>query len=375
MHRGGSEIDTSNGVLHQAALAGHELVVEKIINSLEPPKRELAILSPLGDASNNTVLHCAVTSGNLKLVQILLGHTTDKLTAVQKKNAQGQTVLHAAVKADHSEIVKLILNSIPENECVALINIGDNERRRCMQLNAYVTSAGMLRVLFQSHPEELLLVHALKAVTMYSAPKDSQYQPSVIDLLEMLINCRPEGERLAFITKNIPTRDPGWSVLVGAAARNGCEVLQFLLRYIPENQREEIILQKRLLPLAESVQTMSFLMGCVDQNKWLKAFLISFSDLDTSVETGFHCVASKRNQVPGLVAFLFSELARVDEEVKTILIHTHYDGTNIDVIVQQLRELVDKRAMKQNENRNPSSGSHDDPPAPECEYSPMRLAR
>lgn len=89
-------------------------------------------ISTMEDQEGNSDLHNACCKSNLDLVQGLLHSVTDprgKIKLLAKKNSSGKNCFHMAVKYAGPEIIQLLLDYLPTEDILELLNKKDNECR------------------------------------------------------------------------------------------------------------------------------------------------------------------------------------------------------------------------------------------------------
>merc|ERR1712034_207822 len=124
-----TESEYKHTILHHATKAGHEKIVELLLNAFEE-KEKLIQYVMKKDGYKNTALHFSAESGNKKIVKLLLdafGEENNKeklFEYLMQEDKYKNTALHCASEYENEEILILLLDAFGDKE---------NERERLFE--------------------------------------------------------------------------------------------------------------------------------------------------------------------------------------------------------------------------------------------------
>ncbi|KAK4414210.1 hypothetical protein Salat_2834000 [Sesamum alatum] len=117
--------------LHLASASGHSAIVEFL---LEFAKQRFAVeeLCMKKDRDGRTALHCAVVSGKIEVIDVLLVHCPETATEVTFHGRE--SVLHLAVKHHQHEALEYLIDQKLGSLVESLLNLGDREGNTILHL-------------------------------------------------------------------------------------------------------------------------------------------------------------------------------------------------------------------------------------------------
>ncbi|KAL0387771.1 UNVERIFIED_CONTAM: hypothetical protein Sradi_2658900 [Sesamum radiatum] len=116
--------------LHLASANGHLEIVQSLLEFGEQNSfvEELCMKA---DIEGRTALHCAVVSGKINVIDVLLDHCPQ---AARKETVQKETILHLAVKHHQQESLKFLIDHKLGSLVESLLNLEDREGNTILHL-------------------------------------------------------------------------------------------------------------------------------------------------------------------------------------------------------------------------------------------------